>query len=143
MKKRTIVGYGLGQYFESIRERGLLKGKIEFDYYCDRKWEEEPITEYKGVPVISKEKIIGLDNPLVVVLLKNQWTIEAIINEFSAIGIECVSIRDIIPLEYGISGATLKEKYTDGLYQDDMGNTVRFDETIPDKLYIVFGGLNN
>lgn len=143
MKKRTIVGYGLGQYFESVRERGLLKEKIEFDYYCDRKWEEEPITEYKGVPVISKEKIIGLDSPLVVVLLKNQWTIEAIINEFSGMGIECVSIRDIIPLEYGISGATLKEKYSEGLYQDDMGNTVRFDETIPDKLYIVFGGMNN
>lgn len=27
MKKRTIVGYGLGQYFESVRERGLLKEK--------------------------------------------------------------------------------------------------------------------
>ena len=70
MKKRTIVGDGLGQYYESIRERGLLKGKIEFDYYCDRKWDDEPITEYKGVPIVSKGKICELENPLVVILLK-------------------------------------------------------------------------
>ncbi len=143
MEKRTIVGYGLGQYFEGIRERGLLDGKIEFDYYCDRRWEEEPITEYKGIPVISKEKIAGLYNPLVVVLLKNQWTTDAVIKEFSGKGIECVSIREIIPLEYSISGATLKEKFPDGCYKDDMGNEVCFDETIPDKVYIIFGGMNN
>ena len=143
MNKRTIVGYGLGQYYESLRVRGLFKGKIEFDYYCDRKWEDSQIEMYDGIPIISMEEIKKLENPLVVILIKNNWSADAVICEFEKHGIECKRIHEIIPLEYTITGIELKEKYGNGYYHDEMNNTIHFDMTVPDKLYVIFGGMNN
>ena len=143
MTQRTVVGYGIGQYYEKLKESNLLEGNIKFDYLCDRRWEGTNLKQYDGISIISKDNIGKLKNPLVVVLLSSQWISEQIVTEMDNEGIECKRIQEIIPLEYTITGKELKSKNIDGHYRDKMGNTIYFDSTIPDNLHIQFKGMNN
>ena len=107
--KRTVVGYGLGEFYVKVKEMNLLDGKIQLDYVCDQKWENTDKTEFDNIPVISKTRIFDLENPFVIIFIKDYFNVQNIIEELNALGIECKWICEMIPIEYTITGKTLKE----------------------------------
>lgn len=141
--KRTVIGYGLGEFYVKVKEMNLLDGKIQLDYVCDQKWENTDKTEFDNIPVISKTRIPDLENPLVIIFIKDYFNVQSIIEELTKTGIECKWICEMIPIEYTITGKTLKEKYSNGIYRDSVGNEIKFDRTVPDKLTVSFGGTKN
>ncbi len=64
----NIIGYGVGQYYEEIKD--AFRGKVKIDYLCDVRWKEGG-GEYDGIKIISTEKIRDLSNALVIIFSGN------------------------------------------------------------------------
>lgn len=64
----NIIGYGVGQYYEEIKD--AFRGKVKIDYLCDVRWKEGG-GEYDGIKTISTEKIRDLSNALVIIFSGN------------------------------------------------------------------------
>lgn len=138
---KNIVGYGIGQYYEIVKD-DLIR-TIDFTYFCDRKFDEEQVKEYDGVPTITRSQLAQLDNSLVVVLVGTTRGYETIKNELESLGVDVIHVDNVIGRRKEIDGKTLKSNCTAGKYEDVGGNSIYFDETLPDNIKICFEGYNN
>lgn len=136
-----IVGYGIGQYYESIKES--FSENLKLDAICDKKFEDSGEKEYDGLPIIKKEELTNHKNILVVIMLQNHLVQTHIQRELSAKGISFVHVDEILNNKLTWTGAELKCKYPDGHYEDNKGNKIFFDGTLSDIIQITFRGNNN
>lgn len=142
MKKyNNIIGYGVGQYYESVKEE--LSQIVTLTYLCDRKWEEEQPEEYDGIPTISKNKLAELENTLIIITIGSRWIYETIIKELQSLGLNVIHVDEVIGRTKEIDGKTLKSNYLGSGYTDVRGNKIWFDETLPDNIIVSFVGCNN
>ena len=136
-----IIGYGVGQYYETIKT--ALAEKIKLDALCDKKFDEENIIEYDGIPVVSRKAFAEAENVLVILMLSNHYICAQIQSELKECGIPYVHVDKILQTKRAISGKELKQKYPDGKYEDFRGNKIFFDETLADAINVYFKGNNN
>lgn len=140
-KYKNIVGYGVGQYYETVKDE--LFQSVPMTYLCDRKWDEEQVKEYDGIPVISVNKLKELENALVIILIGSRRIYEAVMKELKGQGMTVIHVDEVLGRERKIGGSVLKSKYLVGGYEDTRGNKIIFDETLPDNINIIVGGNNN
>lgn len=81
---KTIVLYGIGQYYEKVKKE--LFRLIKPDYLCDRKWETDSCQSYDGIPIIKKEQLKTLDNVLVIMTVVSPFILESIRKELKNMG---------------------------------------------------------
>lgn len=136
-----IVGYGIGQNYERIKNK--VRSKVRLDYLYDKKWENSKEIIYDGLPVLSKEEFLSLKNPLIIIMAEMAWVIKSIVFDLSETGYTVVEVNKIIEKQLVIKGNTLKEKFPDGKYQDSWGNRIFFDHTLSDEITIYLKGENN
>lgn len=140
-KYKSVIGYGVGEYYE--RHKSQILQAVKLDYLCDKKWDDTAQTEYDGIAVIQKKQISSLEKVLIVIMVCNKWQEESIKNNLSGIDADILCISEIFPEEIIITGKELKEKYQNGKYEDDRNNLIQFDETISNNVTICFKGKNN
>lgn len=135
----SIVGYGIWQYYDSVRER--LRGRVQLSYLCDRNWKQYGGC-YDGVPVISPEQLAEMSDVAAVVFSGNQRNDAAICAFLDVHGIPHVHIRQLLALDYQVEGSWLKENFN-GCYEDGQGNRIRFEPDLDDSVVISFQGGSN
>lgn len=133
------VGYGIGQYYDSVRER--IKGKLQLDYLCDRNWQQYD-GSYDGIPVISPQQLQKMENVCVLVFSGNVRNFASIVSDLKMWKLPYAHIRSVVPLEYQITGKWLKEHYS-GYYEDEWNNRVEFAEDLEDAVQITIYGEHN
>lgn len=134
-----IVGYGIGQYYDSVKER--IRGKIHLDYLCDRNWQQYG-DSYDGIPVISPEQLQQMKDVEVVIFSGNPRNYQSILADLRRWNLPASHIRQKVTVEYQLSGKWLKENYN-GLYEDEVGNRIEFEEDLEDAIRIMLSGANN
>lgn len=139
--KRTYVGYGIGQCYETTKEK--LSTKIKLDYLCDRKWEGSDVSEYDGISVISKDKIRVLENVLVIVFTLNSLVQKSIQLELENLNVPFIHISEMLGNVPYLTGRILKTQYMPGRYADENENEIHFDASLPDDVTISFLGKHN
>lgn len=137
----TIVGYGIGQNYEQIKDR--LEGRITFSYLADKRWENSDTHEYDGIPVISLQELKKLKNTLVMLFPEFKTVRDVIARELGDSGPDICYIHDLFSTEYVISSRDLVRRLPEKEYQDEFHNSILFDETIPENITIFFYGKNN
>lgn len=136
-----VIAYGIGQYYEKIKE--TLKTKIKLDYLYDRKWDEEKTKMYDQIPIIRKQEFAALHHPLVIIVTENHWIGESIRADLKKIGFDGVMVNEILEKKSEITGKQLKEEYPEGKYEDASGNKIFFDITLDEHLIVSFQGKDN
>lgn len=139
--KRTYVGYGIGQCYENTKD--TLAAKIKLDYLCDRKWEGSGVSEYDGIPVISKNKIRTLENVLVVVFTLNDLVQKSIQGELENLNVSFIHVSELLGKVPHLTGKILKTQYKSGRYVDENENDITFDDSLPDDVTVSFLGKHN
>lgn len=139
---QNIVAYGIGEYFEK-RKREILD-VLRIDYVCDKKWENSGINSYDGLPIITREDILKLENTLVVIMVQHKPLIESIKRELEG-RVDIVHINEVISFRKHIvlTGGELKKNYPNGKYEDDRNNKICFDVSLSDNVHVEFFGGNN
>ena len=137
----TVIGYGLGQYYEKVKEE--LFQIMTLDFVCDRKWENSDKKEYDGIPLLKRGELKNFQKAIVIVFIGSTWVYETVKRDLDELGIESVHVDEVIGANCNLSGAMLKENYPNGAYEDKRGNKIYFDQSIPEKIRVSFQGHNN
>ena len=134
----TIVGYGIGQYYE------YMKDKLPFrlSFLCDRRWREFGET-HGGIPVISPEQLRDMGNVRVVIFGGDDAVCASIESDLEGCLAVCERAWKYLTIPYDILGKDLKQTCMEGLYRDRYNNRIYFDKTLSDKIKITFRGSNN
>lgn len=140
-KYSTFIGYGIGQYYEKTKVE--LAKIVKLDYLCDRKWEEKDEKEYDSIALIKRKEINKLEGALLIVFTGNSWIYESIKRDLDKLGADYVHVDEIIGINGDLNGRMLKEKFPDGVYEDRRGNKIYFDQSLSDKLTVLFQGSGN
>lgn len=138
---KTIIGYGIGEYYER-HKREILQA-VKPDYLCDRKWDDTELKEYDGIPVIQRTQMDSMEKLLVVIMVGNRWQEDSIRDSLLEVDADIVCISEFFSEKTVITGKELKEKYKTGRYEDVRGNTILFDGTISDHITVCFMGEGN
>lgn len=133
------IACGIGYYYSVIKED--LDEKLCISYVYDRRWECEDVDEYGGIPIIRKQDMAKLPNAVAVIVSIDSAKKASIAKDLSQIGMEYVFIEAILGY-CQITGAALK-KLNSNIWEDDNGNRIEFDESLPDNVKIFFEGRNN
>lgn len=137
-KYTYIVGYGIGQYYEYIKQKMDLK--IKFDFLSDINWKE--ISPRKdGIDVISPEELSQLKNVLVVIFSGSSRNYKSICSVIENMGHDYIHINSIIGADYSITGRELKGKIAP--YKDGMNNIIEYFDDIEDTITVQLNGSNN
>lgn len=133
-----IIGYAVGQYYEKTKEE--LSSILKLDYLCDRKWDESNETEYDGIEIVRRKDLKKLGKVLLIVFVGNSFGYESIKRDLKDLGVDYIHVDDVVGRIDSINGKMLKEKFPNGVYEDIRNNKVFFDNSLPDKLVVSFGG---
>lgn len=137
----TVIGYGIGQYYEKTKEE--LNKVVKLDYLCDKKWVNVDDFKYDGIKVIQPKKMQEHRDALVIVFSGNSYICESIKDDLNQMGVMYVHVDEILNLQKEWNGKQLKEKFPDGKYRDTRGNEIYFDSSLPDQIRISFQGEKN
>lgn len=140
-KYSYMIGYGIGQYYQSIKEE-LESKNIHLDFLMDRRWEEGDITTFDGIPILRRRELREKENALVIIFPTHKNVIESIRQDLKEFRVKIMSINEILDSEKCITGRFLNENCT-GFYKDDRGNIIQFDGEVPEGIQIVFKGRGN
>lgn len=140
-KYKVVVGYGIGQYYGKTKDE--LREIVKLDYLCDRKWEEGHPDRYDGIEIIDRDGLKRLKDALVVVFIGSRWGYESIKGDVERLGLPILHVDEILSQRREINGRLLREKFPEGIYEDARGNSIIFDQTIPDNIFVCFHGSNN
>lgn len=140
---QTVIVYGIGQYYERIKE--TLFQHVKPDYLCDRKWEDSELDSYDGIPIINRKKLSQLEHSLIIIATCGELISASVKSDLEGLAsADIVHVDSIIGESKSITGKKLKEICSeDGAYRDEHGNRIYFDETIPDSIVIYFEGKSN
>ncbi len=139
----AIIIYGIGQYYERLKEE--LFHRIRPDYLYDRKWEGQEPESYDGIPVIKKTDLFQMENILVILATGSPGIACSMKEDLRELrkSARIISIGDVVPAFRAITGQKLRQNCPDGCYQDVWGNRIYFDATVPETLKVEFYGKNN
>ncbi len=137
----SIIIYGIGQYFESIKED--LFQYVEPDYLCDRKWDDDVPSSYHGIPIIKRKELPHLKNSLIIITTGSPWITASIKNELKLEEASVIHANEVLGRPKSITGKELKEASHKGYYQDIWENRIYFNETVPNSIIINFLGKKN
>lgn len=140
-KYSCIVGYGIGQYYDKVKND--IKSKVKLDYLYDKRWENSKGIVYNGLPVLSKKELLSLDNPLIIIMSEMNWIVKSIMCDLAGTGFTVIEVNKVIEKHCRIEGRFLKEQYPDGIYEDSLGNKIYFDNSLSDEITIYFSGNGN
>ena len=140
-KYKTVVGYGIGQYYEKTKDE--LRQIVKLDYLCDRKWEVEHPARYDDIKIIDRKELGQLKEAVVIVFIGTKWGYESIKKDIESLGLTVIHVDDILHHSREITGKRLKAEFSNGNYEDERGNYIVFDQTIPDNILVYFHGKNN
>lgn len=140
MTNREIIGYGIGQYYEHVKNK--LSDKIKISYLCDARWQEYD-GKYDGIPVISPEEAAQHKDALFVVFSGNARNSNSIYSVLSKWQVQYVHAKSFITLGNEITGEFLKKGNYSGHYSDEFGNTIDFYDDIENSVTITFLDSNN
>lgn len=138
MEREILVGYGIGLYYEYMKNS--LPFKLSF--LCDRRWQEFG-NMHDGIPVISPERLKAMKNAKVLIFSGNDNVCASIENDLRDSGLKYERACRYLTIPYEISGKELKKLAVDNRYSDPCHNEVHFDKTLDDRLRILFKGKNN
>ena len=138
-KYDCIVGYGIGQYYEYVKEK--IRARVKLDYLCDMKWEQYG-DRYDGILVIAPETVKSLKNPVAIVFSGNPRNYNSISGMLREMGVPHVHASGLVETEYSISGSELKKRCS-GEYRDSLGNRVVFAPDLENAIQICFRGGEN
>lgn len=141
-KYQYVIAYGIGQNYYKMNSRINLT----INYVMDVKWEDNlEIEEVDGIPVIRRTELQKLTNVLIIVMPESKQILNQIKEEYAKRegAIDVCHVFDLVNGKQTITGTELRKKLPDCVYSDDFGNRIEFDESISDKLTVVFHGNNN
>lgn len=138
MNDETIVGYGIGQYYEYVKD----KLPFRLSFLCDRRWQEFGEV-HGGIPVISPEQLRSMENVRVVIFGGDETVCASIESDLKGCPAACERAWKYLTIPYELLGKDLKKISAEGLYQDQYNNRVYFHKTLSDKVKITFRGSNN
>ena len=138
-KYKSIVGYGIGQYYDYIKDR--IPPNIHINYLCDIRYEQIG-NRYNGIKVISPAQLRMLDNIFVIVFSGNHRNFESISRMLEQMALPYVHVDELIDAAYSITGRQLKV-FGSSVYSDIRGNEIIFCKDIEDTVTIRFHGDNN
>jgi acetyltransferase-like isoleucine patch superfamily enzyme len=136
---KSIVGYGIGQYYDYIKER--IPPNIHINYLCDTRYEQIG-NRYNGIEVISPSQLRALDDVFVIVFSGNHRNYQSISSMLEQMALPYLHANQIIDAVYAITGRQLKA-FGGSVYSDARGNRIEFFEDIEDTVTICFHGDNN
>lgn len=137
-KYKYIVGYGIGQYYDYVTKQHKLD--IPFDYLCDINWKKIG-PKKNDIPVISPEQLGKLEGVLVILFSGNSRNYHSIVSIVKDMGHEYEHIKELVPLEYVITGEKLKTMQSP--YVDEVGNRIDFTSDIEESISVFLAGGNN
>lgn len=132
----TTILYGCGKFY-SVNKAHILKA-FEIDYICDQKLDNSETNVYDGIPIIKTADVYQMENIRVIICAYSM----NLINEIKECFIEKEKIEFIFYKKI-ITGEELLKDFSDGVYEDILGNTVKFDETLPKSIQIYLLGYDN
>lgn len=139
---QSIILYGIGQYYEEVKEE--LFQQVKPDYLCDRKWDVYAPDSYDGIPIMKREELSQLGNCLVIVTTGVPWTEASIKSDLEHLtDVTVVHVNEFLGRRIYVTGKILKEEAYDGCYQDSFGNRIYFDAILSNGISVVFYGRNN
>lgn len=138
--EKEVIGYGIGQYFETFMD--VVLKKVNITYLCDANWEKY-MPEYRGIPVISPDEARKHKDALFCIFSGNERSGNSIKSMLDEWGVEYVHAGEYISLGKSITGAYLKQSGFNGHYEDEYGNVIDYAVDIPDSLSIIFKNTNN
>lgn len=136
-----IIGYGIGQYYEKTKLE-LFK-ILKLDYLCDRKWENGNEKEYDGIALVKRKDIKKFKKVLLIIFTGSSWVYESIKKDLDELEVAYVHVDEVLGLNNNVNGKVLKEKFPSGNYEDKCGNKIYFDQSLSDKLMVLFQGHGN
>ena len=109
-------------------------------YLCDRRFDDMQISEYRGFPIISIDRVKEMADLIVFICARDPNTVMQMTD--SLVGINC-RIR-FLESEFKkvIHGKTLNDMGK-GYYKDCFENIIEWENDIPDKLCIEFAGCHS
>jgi len=138
-KYRYIVGYGIGQYYDYIKDR--IPSDIPIRYLCDARYEQIG-KSYNGIEVISPVELGAHEDIFVIVFAGNHRNFQSISSMLEQMNLPYVHADQIMETTYFITGRQLKELRV-SVYTDSHGNRIEYDRDIEDTVEICFQGYNN
>lgn len=136
------VGYGIGYYYSLVSEK--IKEKMKLSYLCDRQWDGLNIDSYDGIPVISRDRLAKLECAKAVIFARVPTTKESIAGDLKKIGIDYMFADDILS-DQGtvVTGERIRAEGADGIWEDERGNRIFYDETLSDHISVSIRGVGN
>lgn len=136
----TLVGYGIGQYYESVKNN--IPKELKLSYLCDARYADYG-QEYDGIRVISPTELSKLKEVTVLIFAGNVRAYASMSSMLDDMGLSYLHAQDVIPSSYAITGKELKEGGYDGHYTDVLGNEIYYPADMENSIRIHFGGGGN
>lgn len=131
------VGYGVGDYYAAVHK--AVQEKITLSFLCDKKWEGGGVDCYDGIPVISQKELAGMKGVKAVIFASDYTVQTSIAKDLNAMGISYVLADEALQKRV-ITSEDIRAEGEEGVWRDACGNTVYYDETLPDGIQIAVRG---
>lgn len=139
-KDQTIyIGYGIGCYYASVSH--LIKSKVKLSFLCDKKWGRD-ITIYDDIPVISLDDIPRIVNAKVIIFPNDQVVKQSIAKEFDKKGIAYIFASSLLA-NRSLTAEDIKREGQNGIWRDEVNNIIYYDDSLPERIKVYFGGEGN
>lgn len=132
----TTILYGCGKFYHD-KKTHILK-KYEIDYICDQKLDSSDSTTYDNFPIIKTSDVYKMKNIRVIICAYSM----NLINEIMECFIEKEQIKFLFYKKI-ITSEELLENFSDGIYEDILGNTIKFDASLSKSIIIHMYGYGN
>lgn len=136
----VYVGYGIGNYYSAVNKE--VREKIKLSYLCDKKWDDCDMVLYDETPIISRKQLKSFENVKVVIFSNDYAVCSSIADDLNKLGVEYILATDLLGRR-SITGEEIKKEGKNGIWKDTCGNRILYDETLPDRVQIVIGGIEN
>ncbi len=135
---KIVIAYGIGFYYEAVKE--VVNSFLKIDYLCDKKWDDSDIDSYDGIPIIKRKELETITDFVMVAFTCNEPLKQELIEEFGRENYEYYFAMDLLGART-VTGKDIKAEGHSGVCRVGT-NTVYYDETLPDNLFIRFSGIN-
>ena len=138
-EEKIYIICGIGNCYFLLKNE--LKKKLHISYLYDRKWEETQLESYDNYPIVRKRNMRGLTNAIAIIMTYDFVIKESIAKDMEEVGISYVFVEQILGFSR-LRGDFLKSLNIK-VWEDEKGNRIEFDETLPDNIHVILEGSNN
>ena len=138
-KSEEYIAYGIGNYYQAVKQE--VSSIIEFNYICDKKFDNVSDTEYDGIQIIHRSQLKDKINATVVIFSCDEPLKQNLAKEFSENGMKYVFAMDLLGCTT-VTGLEIKKNGVKGYWHYGT-NEVFYHDTLPDNLQISFQGAHS